>query len=102
MYHASSLVLQDDISAFEGISNYEYFKYNKIRSLNINLCESWNQNALFCMKNSQRSVSGAFQAQKYFHYYVILKSEHYSEKQITQYLVISIFCLLKFSRTILP
>lgn len=84
MYHASSLVLPDDISAFEGISNYEYFKYNKISSLNINICESWNQNALFCMKNSQRSVSEAFQAQKYFHYYVILKSEHYSEKQITQ------------------
>lgn len=84
------MTLQDDSSAFEGNSDCEYFKYNKISSLNIQLCESWNQKGLFCMRNSRRSESWEIQTQKFFHYYVILKSEYSSEKQSTQYLVISV------------
>lgn len=102
MYHASSMVLQGDSSSFEDDSNYEYFKYNKISSLNIQLCDSWNQNGLFCMRNSQRSVTWEIQTQNFFHYYVILKSEYNAEKQRTQYLVISVSYLVRFHKTVFP
>ena len=96
------MTLQDDSSVFEGNSVYEYFKYNKISSLNIQLCESWNQKGLFCMRNSQRSVSWEIQTQKFFHCYMILKSEYNSKKQRTQYLVISVSYLVRFHRTTFP
>lgn len=102
MYHASGMVLQDDSSTFEGNSNYEYFKYNKISCLNIQLCRSWNQNGLFCMTNSQRLVSWEIQTQKFFHYDLILKSEYNSENHRTQYLVICVSYLVGFCRTIFP